>query len=260
MGKGTKRRNAGVGVDFRKVKHKVGKKLPKAQNETRTDFQSRSINLPNQSVTLDKAGAAVSERNLTLKELVAQLSHHNANTRKDALTGLQQLLLSHPLEARRHTALLLEALATRVSDGEQQVRTALVPLLRTAALPAVGPTALQPFLPMFLAHLSAALTHLSADVRLDALAVLEALTEAAPALLAADANLLAVLKHYTGLLSRANRGKSVKQTILHSQAAVLQVLQQLEACGQRLKQQLGDSEALQGVLGLQAAVAVLCGD
>jgi len=67
MGKGTKRKNPGVGVDFRKVKHKVGKKLPKAQNETRTDFQSRSINLPNQSITLDKAGAAVSERNLTLK-------------------------------------------------------------------------------------------------------------------------------------------------------------------------------------------------
>eukprot|EP00879_Flechtneria_rotunda_P031243 GHRR01034111.1.p1 GENE.GHRR01034111.1~~GHRR01034111.1.p1 ORF type:complete len:127 (+),score=41.61 GHRR01034111.1:379-759(+) len=66
MGKG-KRTNPGVGVDFRKVKHKVGKKLPKAQNDTRTDFKSRSINLPNQSVGQDKAGAAVSERNLTLK-------------------------------------------------------------------------------------------------------------------------------------------------------------------------------------------------
>jgi len=67
MGKGQKRKNPGVGVDFRKVKHKVGKKLPKAQNETRTDFQARSINLPNQSITQDKTGAAVSERNLTLK-------------------------------------------------------------------------------------------------------------------------------------------------------------------------------------------------
>lgn len=67
MGKGKKRKNPGVGVDFRKVKHKVGKKLPKAQNETSTDFQARSINLPNQSITQDKAGAAVSERNLTLK-------------------------------------------------------------------------------------------------------------------------------------------------------------------------------------------------
>lgn len=72
MGKGVKRakKNAGVGVDFRKVKHKVGKKLPKAQNDTRTDFQARSINLPNQSITQDKAGAAVSARNLTIKVCV----------------------------------------------------------------------------------------------------------------------------------------------------------------------------------------------
>lgn len=72
MGKGKKRANPGVSVDFRKVKHKVGKKLPKAQNETRTDFQARSINLPNQSITQDKTGAAVSERNLTLKVSVGR--------------------------------------------------------------------------------------------------------------------------------------------------------------------------------------------
>lgn len=78
MGKGKKRKNPGVGVDFRKVKHKVGKKLPKAQNETRTDFQARSINLPNQSITQDKAGAAVSERNLTLKVGWVTLVHQTA--------------------------------------------------------------------------------------------------------------------------------------------------------------------------------------
>lgn len=78
MGKGKKRKNPGVGVDFRKVKHKVGKKLPKAQNETRTDFQARSINLPNQSITQDKAGAAVSERNLTLKVGWVGVAHQAA--------------------------------------------------------------------------------------------------------------------------------------------------------------------------------------
>jgi hypothetical protein len=62
-----KRKNPGVGVDFRKVKHKVGKRLPAARNETRTDFSARAINLPSQSVGADKGGAAVSERNLTLK-------------------------------------------------------------------------------------------------------------------------------------------------------------------------------------------------
>jgi hypothetical protein len=62
-----KKKVPGVGVDFKKVKHKVGKKLPRAQNETNTNFTARSINLPNQSVTDDKLGAAVNQRNLTLK-------------------------------------------------------------------------------------------------------------------------------------------------------------------------------------------------
>lgn len=45
----------------------VGKKLPRAQNDTDVNFRSRSINLPGQSVTEDRAGAAVSSRQLTLK-------------------------------------------------------------------------------------------------------------------------------------------------------------------------------------------------
>jgi hypothetical protein len=58
--------NAGVGVDFKRVKHKVGKKLPKAANETRTDFKSRSINLPSQNIAADKDEAVLASRNLTL--------------------------------------------------------------------------------------------------------------------------------------------------------------------------------------------------
>jgi hypothetical protein len=62
-----KRKNPGVGVDFKRVKHKVGKSLPKAQNDTNTDIHTRAINLPSQSVLLEKEGLAVSSRNLTLK-------------------------------------------------------------------------------------------------------------------------------------------------------------------------------------------------
>lgn len=54
-------------MDFKKVKHKVGKKLAKAANDTNTDIKSRSINLPSQSVLQNKDGVAVNQRNLTLK-------------------------------------------------------------------------------------------------------------------------------------------------------------------------------------------------
>lgn len=70
MGRGVKRKknNPGVGVDFKRVKTKVGKKLPKAQNETDTSFKAASINLPNQVLREEeKEGAAVNSHNLTLK-------------------------------------------------------------------------------------------------------------------------------------------------------------------------------------------------
>ncbi len=67
-GKTKKRKagNPGVGIDFKKVKHKVGKKLPKAQNDTDTNFKARSIHLPSQAVKDDKT-APTNYQNLTLK-------------------------------------------------------------------------------------------------------------------------------------------------------------------------------------------------
>lgn len=77
-----KAKNAGVGVDFKKARHKVGKKLPKAQNETDTNFKSRAINLPGQNVGEEK-GAAVTQRNLPLKvrsdvlTVLVEIGHHS---------------------------------------------------------------------------------------------------------------------------------------------------------------------------------------
>jgi len=62
-----KRKVAGVGIDFKRAKHKVGKRLPPPRNVTDTTVRSRVIALPSQSVAQDKGSAAVSERNLTLK-------------------------------------------------------------------------------------------------------------------------------------------------------------------------------------------------
>jgi hypothetical protein len=66
---GKKKKNKGVGIDFKKAKHKVGRKLPAAQNATDTTITSKSIILPGQSVAADRGGAPVSQHNLTLKVL-----------------------------------------------------------------------------------------------------------------------------------------------------------------------------------------------
>ena len=61
-----KRKNAGVGVDFKRVKRRVGRKLAPADNATDTRVVARRVALPGQSVA-EERGGAVSERNLTLK-------------------------------------------------------------------------------------------------------------------------------------------------------------------------------------------------
>jgi pre-rRNA-processing protein IPI1 len=62
-----KKKNAGVGVDFKKVRHKVGKKLPKAKNDTKLDFKAATLSLPSQTVQQDRDGAATNHHDLTLK-------------------------------------------------------------------------------------------------------------------------------------------------------------------------------------------------
>ncbi|PRW33261.1 Testis-expressed sequence 10 [Chlorella sorokiniana] len=219
MGKpgGRKKKNAGVGVDFKKVKHKVGKKLPRAQNQTDTNFKSRTISLAQQSMAVDREGQAVSTRNLTLKELLGQCGHYSERVRKDALQGLGQLLAAHPEELRRHATLVMEAAAERISDGEAAVRTALRELLSSTLFPALGPASLAPFVPLLMAHICAAMTHLAEPIRADALGFLELLMGCRPDLVASSsASLAPVLQHFGDLLSKGSRGRSIKAGSLAS--------------------------------------------
>ncbi|GFR40155.1 hypothetical protein Agub_g711, partial [Astrephomene gubernaculifera] len=209
MGKPKKTRNPGVGVDFKRVKHKVGKKLPKARNETDTDFTSRSINLPSQAVREDRSGIAVNYQNLTLKELLNQTSHHNDKARKHSLVGLADLFGRHPEQLRLHAAQVLATLAERVVDGDSAVRAALRSLLHESVLPLLGPDALRPFMPVVMAHVCGAMTHLSLDVRNDALLFLDVMMDHAPRLVV-DGFLPPCLAHFCDLFSAAHRGRSIR--------------------------------------------------
>ncbi len=155
--------------------------------------------------------------------------------------GLQQLLSDHPAELQCHAGPILEALAQRFADGDKGVRAALRALLRSTVLPGLGEGQLAPFLPVVMAHLASAMTHLAPDVRLDALGVLEALVEASPSLLAAG-HLPTCLEHFSSQLSRAHRGRSVKSQALPPLLAALAALQRflrrvLPATAQNQQQQ-----------------------
>lgn len=144
MPKSKKRKNPGVGIDFKKAKYKaradvarrrvvahtapaqVGRSVPKGANETDVSFKARSITLPQQGVAQDKASAAaLTAKNQSVKvrpplcpggrtppplhqDLLRQCGHYNERMRKDALLGLADLMQQYPHECQRHTAQLID--------------------------------------------------------------------------------------------------------------------------------------------------------
>ena len=60
---------------------------------------------------------------------------------------------------------VVERLAEHLADADAGVRTALRELLRDVVLPGLGPGGLAPFLPLLMAHITSAMTHLAAAVR-----------------------------------------------------------------------------------------------
>ena len=82
--------------DFAKVRHKVGRKLPAPANATVTRVSARRLVLQGQSVGVDRSQRAVTARGLAVEDLVPQLSHYAPRVRNDAVTGVQELLTTHP--------------------------------------------------------------------------------------------------------------------------------------------------------------------
>ena len=73
MGKGIKRPDK-PDKDFSKKKFKVGKRLKKADNETKVDVRVRKLNLPGQTALEDKDDYATTDKRLTLKVRVRNRS------------------------------------------------------------------------------------------------------------------------------------------------------------------------------------------
>ncbi|CAH9080634.1 unnamed protein product [Cuscuta epithymum] len=154
------------GVDFKKIKRKVGRKLPPPKNSTNTEIKSKAIVLPEQSVSLEKAGLAVSKKGLTLKELLQQTSHHNAKVRKDALVGVKDVFLKYPIELKLHKLAVIEKLRERISDDDKLVRETLYQLFKSVILPGCKEDVKGAFISLIMVYILSAMTSLTIDVRL----------------------------------------------------------------------------------------------
>ncbi|XP_022766966.1 uncharacterized protein LOC111311659 isoform X2 [Durio zibethinus] len=154
------------GIDFKKIKRKLGRKLPPPKNATNTEIKSKAIVLPEQSVATNKEGLAVSKKGLTLKELLQQTSHHNAKVRRDALMGIKDLVLKHPTELRLHRYAVIEKLRERISDDDKVVREALYQLFKSEIIPGCAEDNQGPYISLMMTYIFNAMTNLAIDIRL----------------------------------------------------------------------------------------------
>ncbi|XP_020553763.1 uncharacterized protein LOC105173986 isoform X2 [Sesamum indicum] len=154
------------GVDFKKIRRKIGRKLPPPKNATNTEIKSKAIVLPEQSIASEKAGLAVSKKGLTLKELLQQTSHHNIHVRKDALLGIRDILLKHPAELKLHKLAIIEKLRERIGDDDKLVRELLYQLFKSVIFPGCAKDNQGPLVSLMMAYIFSAMTHLAIDVRL----------------------------------------------------------------------------------------------
>ncbi|XP_024545839.1 testis-expressed protein 10 homolog isoform X1 [Selaginella moellendorffii] len=223
--KKTKSKRSGVGIDFKKVKHKVGRKIPAPQNATKVEFKSKKIVLHEQSVKVDKDGLAVNQRNKTLKELLNQIAHYNARVRKDALMGIKDLFSRHPKELECNAITTIQKLTSRFTDGDKAVRHALLLVLRET-FSSVSKSVMKPIVSIVMAHLGTAMTHMANDIRLDAFAFLDLLLQHYSSLLIPmyTSQIFDHYNHFLGFGGSHNFDPNATLTVVGSLTRVLSVV------------------------------------
>uniref|UniRef100_A0A8I6AC27 Testis expressed 10 n=1 Tax=Rattus norvegicus TaxID=10116 RepID=A0A8I6AC27_RAT len=134
--------------DFQKVKLKVGKKKPKLENATATNFKTKAIHLPEQ--LKEDRTLPTNNRKLNIKDLLSQMHHYNGGVKQSALLGLKDLLSQYPCIIDAHLSNILSEVTAVFTDRDANVRLAAVQLLQFLA-PKIRTEQISPFFPLALA-------------------------------------------------------------------------------------------------------------
>ncbi|KAH9847335.1 hypothetical protein C2E23DRAFT_741971 [Lenzites betulinus] len=167
-------------ADFSKAKLKLGKGKQVANNVIDTSFKARSIALPTQNIATDRDGdTPTTKRRLTFDALIGHLKHYNANTRKDALLGLRELLEANPQLVNTHLTTLVNSCVRVVSDEDSSVRKTLLSFF-TWLFRQVPRDDIIPHSPVLLLFTTSAQTHIFPEIRIDAIRFLDIFLEYIP--------------------------------------------------------------------------------
>ena len=154
--------------DFQKPKLKVGKARPKNTNATDTSFSAKSIVFKQQNLTESGRDAtALFSHNLSL------LSSKNETQRRDALTYITTVCGTHQSLPQPASTLVSKA-QPLILDGNIHVRQQLLKLLKCLPADQLGS------IDQLLLYTRAGMAHLSNDIRMSALDVLDWLLDCIP--------------------------------------------------------------------------------
>ena len=226
------RRTKAKHSDFQKVKLRVGKKLPKAQNETVATFKSRSIQIKEQ-LKIKDTDQPTTKRKLNLQELFTQCLHYSPKVRHGAITGLRELLTNHKSVILENLAVILERVTSLLIDKDVAVRSALVRLLKLV-FSQVSATQLTPFTAIVSAQLCCAMTHLAEEIQQDSLNVLDVCLDRAPDLVTSPR----ILSSFLQLISRPH-GSAGRRSLVSNPASKLSATKWRTQVLQRLYRLLG---------------------
>ncbi|KAM3929758.1 testis-expressed protein 10 [Leptodactylus fuscus] len=193
--------------DFQKVKLKVGKKKPRANNVTDTSCRVKSIHLSEQ--LKEDSSLPTSKRKLTITDILSHMHHYNASVKHDALVGLREILSTHPSVIDTHISVIMSEVAAVFTDKDAMVRSAAIAVLQHLA-PMVSQEKIAPFFPLVSAHLSTAMTHIMMGIQEDSLKILDILLETYPDLLIDRSSML--VNNFLELISHQKSSKDIKNT------------------------------------------------
>ncbi|EMC94369.1 hypothetical protein BAUCODRAFT_73335 [Baudoinia panamericana UAMH 10762] len=186
-------------ADFQKPKLKVGKARPKNTNATDTSFSSKSIILKQQNLSESgRDSSALFNHNLSL------LSSKNDTQRRDALQYLTTVCAATTKSDLPQPASAIVAKAqSLILDGSNGVRSQVLKLFKALPTNDFGP------LDQLVIYVRAGMTHLSSDIRLSALDVLDwLLVSKGTAVMATPGGWVKMLRTFQNLLSwQSQNGK-----------------------------------------------------
>lgn len=200
--------------DFQKVKLKVGKKLPKSQNETKISLQARQLIIKDQLKSKPQTELATKKR-LSVPDLLSHLSHFNASMRNDGISGLEELLRRDRDALLASFSAIVDRLAPIFTDKDENVRKAARTLMRKIFAHVVVDQ-MEPFFPLVMAHLCCAMSHIDEGIRRDSLDVVDVCLQFYPSLVVRDVN--RVLDHFLLQISAKREGQNLSG---HATSALL---------------------------------------